>query len=213
MVDSDAKETGAEVQLPVGRAGRIWPTMVLGAIILFCGICMGVGGSILYFDRNGEKPGSTSKDDKVPGKITEEIAGKLGLDQATKQEVLSIVEERHNAIRQIRREAWEQIQQEMVKWKDEMKSVLPGEKYELWEKHVNELHRQKPGRFRHRHPPKEHVKSDHRIVLRRMFERHDRNGDGRLTREELPNQVWEKMKRTDRNGDGAITREEMKRKR
>ncbi len=43
----------------------------------------------------------------------------------------------------------------------------------------------------------------------RMFERFDKNGDGRLTVDEVPTPVWEHLKAADLNQDGAITREEI----
>jgi Ca2+-binding EF-hand superfamily protein len=43
----------------------------------------------------------------------------------------------------------------------------------------------------------------------RMFERMDTNGDGKITRDEIPEQAPPMLERLDSNGDGAITREEL----
>ena len=43
----------------------------------------------------------------------------------------------------------------------------------------------------------------------RMFERMDTNGDGKITRDELPEQAPPMFERMDSDGDGAITREEI----
>lgn len=41
-----------------------------------------------------------------------------------------------------------------------------------------------------------------------LFDRLDRNGDGKLTQDEVPQRLWERLSRADRDGDGAVTREE-----
>ncbi|MCB1091849.1 MAG: hypothetical protein KDL87_09975 [Verrucomicrobiae bacterium] len=42
-----------------------------------------------------------------------------------------------------------------------------------------------------------------------MFERADKNGDGKLTQDEVPAEAWERIGRADKDGDKAVTREEM----
>jgi hypothetical protein len=42
----------------------------------------------------------------------------------------------------------------------------------------------------------------------RMFRQHDKNGDGKLTKDEVPPAVWERLARADADGDGAITKAE-----
>jgi Ca2+-binding EF-hand superfamily protein len=43
----------------------------------------------------------------------------------------------------------------------------------------------------------------------RIFERFDANKDGRLTQDELPAQVAERIMEADADGDGAVTKEEL----
>lgn len=40
------------------------------------------------------------------------------------------------------------------------------------------------------------------------FDRLDENSDGRLTSQELPERLWERLREADANGDGAISRQE-----
>ncbi|HCU36939.1 MAG TPA: hypothetical protein DGT21_16275 [Armatimonadetes bacterium] len=42
-----------------------------------------------------------------------------------------------------------------------------------------------------------------------MFAEFDKNSDGRLTKDELPERFADRMMRADANGDGAITKEEL----
>jgi len=43
-----------------------------------------------------------------------------------------------------------------------------------------------------------------------IFQRLDKNGDGKLTKDELPPRMAERFSKADADGDGAITREELK---
>lgn len=42
-----------------------------------------------------------------------------------------------------------------------------------------------------------------------MWKRADKNGDGKISQDEVPAEAWERMGRLDQNKDGAVTREEM----
>jgi len=42
-----------------------------------------------------------------------------------------------------------------------------------------------------------------------MFDRMDRNGDGKLSKDELPERLAERLMRADTDGDGAVSKEEV----
>lgn len=46
-----------------------------------------------------------------------------------------------------------------------------------------------------------------------LFERHDDNGDGKLTKDEVPEWAWERMVKADADADGAVTLDELKKSR
>lgn len=43
-----------------------------------------------------------------------------------------------------------------------------------------------------------------------MFKRADKNGDGKLTKDEVPEQIWGRISRLDKDEDGAVSEEEAK---
>jgi Ca2+-binding EF-hand superfamily protein len=43
-----------------------------------------------------------------------------------------------------------------------------------------------------------------------MFKRADKNGDGKLTKDEVPEQAWARLSRLDKDGDDAVSQEEAK---
>ncbi len=43
-----------------------------------------------------------------------------------------------------------------------------------------------------------------------MFKRADKNSDGKLTKDEVPERIWEHMSKADADKDGALTPEELK---
>ncbi len=42
-----------------------------------------------------------------------------------------------------------------------------------------------------------------------MFERGDRNKDGKVSKDEVPAFVWERISKLDRNNDGGVTKDEL----
>ena len=48
-------------------------------------------------------------------------------------------------------------------------------------------------------------------MMIRMFEASDKNKDGKLSGDEIPERMKERVSKMDQDGDGAISREEMKR--
>ncbi len=43
-----------------------------------------------------------------------------------------------------------------------------------------------------------------------MFKRADKNSDGKLTKDEVPGEAWDRLSKADKDSDGAITEEEIK---
>jgi len=46
-----------------------------------------------------------------------------------------------------------------------------------------------------------------------VFQRFDKNKDGKLTKSEVSASVWQRMSKADTNGDGAVTKDELKKAR
>lgn len=44
----------------------------------------------------------------------------------------------------------------------------------------------------------------------RMFQRFDKNNDGKLTENEVPPQAWVRLSQADENNDGAVTQDELR---
>ncbi|MBX3184312.1 MAG: hypothetical protein KF915_16915 [Polyangiaceae bacterium] len=47
----------------------------------------------------------------------------------------------------------------------------------------------------------------------KLFERFDANKDGKLTKSEVPEKLWNRLSRADANKDGAVTKAELEAKR
>ncbi len=208
---------------PPGYGRQTWLTLVLGAVILLSGIGIGVGASLIFMDAGKpvEAGDATSSSQEMPMRIASSISEELGLDRETEQAVRAMVEERHHAIWVIRKNASEEIRLEVEKWKEEMKKILPPDKYEQWEQRVDELSRRRGRPFRRhghgRHRPGPHSGKPHSMrkgpgfgpgMIQRLFETRDKDGDGHLAREEVPDFLWERIRTADKNGDDRISREE-----
>lgn len=208
---------------PAGYRRQTWLTLVLGAVILLSGIGIGVGATLIFMDaeKTVETGDTTSSSQEMPMRIASSISEELGLDRETEQAVRAMVEERHRAIWDIRKNASEEIRLEVEKWKEEMEQILPPDKYEQWEQRVDELSRRRGRPFRRRghgrHRPGPHSGKPHSMrkgpgfgpgMMERLFETRDKNGDGNLAGEEVPGFLWERIRTADKNGDDRISREE-----
>ncbi len=49
--------------------------------------------------------------------------------------------------------------------------------------------------------------------MAKLFERFDANKDGKLTKKEVPERLWERLSAADANKDGAVTKAELEAKR
>ena len=121
---------------------QIYLQMVVGAIILFCGIVIGSGATLLHLkDRmimRGPRP-------PVPD-VVEDIKNRYDLTDEQAEKVEDIFKRRRETMRAIFEESRQKMEAEFQKINLEMKEILSSEQYERWENDFKSR-RRGPGGF------------------------------------------------------------------
>lgn len=141
-----------------------------------------------------------------PERIAERLARDLDLTPAQTEEIRNIFRAQHEELQAIRRDAEPRVREVLDRTHALVMAELTDAQQAAWEERYERMRRRMraPGWQR----PRETRDPD------RLIERFDRDGNARLSREELA-AAWkrlsaEQFERMDRNGDGALDAEELR---
>lgn len=118
---------------------RRWKVILLGLVILFCGMIIGGGltlhiGHLMIF--HALNPG-----DEMASHISRRIDRKLDLTETQRSQVNQIVDRRVAAFKEILNEAYPQIQEQIQLMHDEVDRVLTEKQKVKWEEHIDNMKR------------------------------------------------------------------------
>jgi hypothetical protein len=116
---------------------RRWKLVLLGLIILFCGMVIGAGitfhmGSVMIFRAMG--PG-----DGMAERIAKRIDRDLGLTEAQRTQVAEIVARRVSAFKRLLTEIYPRIKGQVTLLHDEIAPILTEEQKLKWAKHCKRM--------------------------------------------------------------------------
>ncbi|MBN1805902.1 MAG: hypothetical protein JW837_11685 [Sedimentisphaerales bacterium] len=121
---------------------QIYLQMVIGAVILFCGIVIGSGATLLHLkDRmimRGPRP-------PLPD-IVEDMQGRYDLTDEQAKKVEDIFRRRRETMHDLFEDSRQKIEAEFQKISSEIKEILTPEQYERWENDFKSR-RRGPGGF------------------------------------------------------------------
>lgn len=120
-----------------------WRQLVLGLVILLCGIAIGAGGGLLL----GRKAlvHTIRGRDPNPRELTGRMGQRLNLTAEQRKQVEAIVAERMGAVRKIREDSRPRISEQMQLMQKEVAEVLSDEQKAEWRKWFREVQRARPG--------------------------------------------------------------------
>jgi hypothetical protein len=124
------------------RRKQMYLQMIVGAIILFCGIVIGSGTTLLQLKDRMIIPGPRPP---LPD-IVEDIQSRYDLTKEQTEKVEDILGKSREKMRTLFEESRQKIEAEFQKISLEMKEVLSPEQYEQWENDFKSR-RRGPGRF------------------------------------------------------------------
>ena len=140
VIMSEEKESKESPVNPPPQAPkkRRWKLVLLGLIILFCGVVIGAGitfhvGSVMIF--HAMSPG-----DEMAERITKRIDRNLGLTDEQRSQVAEIVARRVSAFKGIHTSVSPRIKEQFALLHDDIAPILTEKQKLKWEKHYERMH-------------------------------------------------------------------------
>ena len=153
--ESSAHKTteSARLQARLAHRGRrpyLLATVLL-VIALLAGMVIGVGGTVIYFERRGRpKPPSP---EEVGRKLVKDIGDFLDLNETEKERMREAIVARMQKVAEIRKQSWENIQEQFDALSYENEDILGPERYGKWVAERDRRHIEKRGKpWRPRRP-------------------------------------------------------------
>ncbi len=122
---------------PQTRKKNRWKSVLLGLVILFCGMVIGAGitfhaGNVMMF--RAISPGG-----EMAERVTKHIDRDLDLTDEQRSQVAKIVAHRVSAFKNILIDAYARIKEEFESLHDEVAPILTEEQKLKWEKHYKKI--------------------------------------------------------------------------
>ena len=200
MVEGNVPSQDAEtVVVPPSPPRRVWPTALFGLIMLVSGAACGVGLTLLL-TRTGEEKQDPRQETHPPlsRRIAARIAKTCKLTDEQVKQVEAIAERYQKAARSVRAEFMDKMGAEFETFRNEIKAVMTPEQFQAFDEHWKRL--RSPRRDYRRNNRREHG---------RLLPRLDANKDGKLTQDEVPAAMWQRLSKADTNGDGGVDQKEL----
>lgn len=126
----------------VGSSGftpkkRRWRVVLLGILILVCGIAIGAGGTAVIMRHIILR--AIQHPEEAPQRIADRVRGKLGISDEQAVRIKAILSERQKAIQALRRQVQPQIENELNQAREEVAALLNPQQAEKWRKRFDKL--------------------------------------------------------------------------
>jgi len=122
------------------RRREVWLSIILGSLILLCGIA--IGSSVVILGFREEMTHYGIHPDRSPAIIAARMQRQLELTDEQTKKVQSLLQKRFKAVQATHKEAQKKIDAEHKQLRAEMKKVLTDEQFELWDAHFKRMQEQ-----------------------------------------------------------------------
>jgi len=119
------------------RRRRAWPMVLLGAVILFSGMVIGGGMTLLWVQRRIVY--MIHHPENAPATITAHVRSKFGLTDEQAKQVEAVLQARQKGIQAIRREFQPKIMVQVELARDEVAAVLTPEQAQEWKAYFDSM--------------------------------------------------------------------------
>ncbi len=111
--------------------------LLLGMVILLCGVVIGSGATVIILHRVVIH--AIHNPEEVPGRIARQVGKKLKLTREQTAKIKAILTDRQKALLAIRREVYPQVERELQKAKEQVAAILEPEKAKSWNERFDQL--------------------------------------------------------------------------
>jgi uncharacterized membrane protein len=125
---------------PAPPRSRVWPEVLLGLVILLCGIIIGAGGTVLV-GRVFLVPGQP---DRTSREIARHVSQRLDLSPDQQKQVRQIVRQHIERVNQIRESGRQEAEKELALMRDDVAKVLTPEQAQAWRTEFERVRRFAP---------------------------------------------------------------------
>ncbi|HTY23792.1 MAG TPA: hypothetical protein VMC85_11710 [Desulfomonilaceae bacterium] len=139
MTDQNSEISSSTVGLSIPRKAGRGRSVLLGLIILLCGILIGAGVTIVVLHKVVLH--AIHHPEEMPRRVTERLRHKLGLSDEQAVKVRAILTERQKAFQELRRAARPKVEREIERLKEEIASVLDEKQARKWREQLEKLRR------------------------------------------------------------------------
>jgi hypothetical protein len=140
MTGQHTEISPSSLELPIPPRRRPWRSLLLGLIILLCGILIGTGGTVIVLQKVVLY--AIHHPEEVPNRVAERMRNKLGLSDEQTKKVKAILAERQRAFLALRRAARPKVEQELERLREEVATILDKNQARKWRKRFDALTRQ-----------------------------------------------------------------------
>jgi hypothetical protein len=124
-------------ELPAIPKPRKWRTLLLGVVILLCGMLIGSGATVVILHRVVIQ--AIHNPEQVPARIAKRIGRKLKLTQDQTSRIRAILLDRQKALLAIRREVYPRVDRELQEAKEQVAATLDPAKAKAWNERFEHL--------------------------------------------------------------------------
>jgi hypothetical protein len=124
------------VKLPTPRRKR-WRGVLLGVVILVCGIVIGAGGTVIVVHRALSH--AIHHPEEASERASQRLRRKLDLTEEQTARVKSIIAARQQKIQALRRQWQPLVEDELLGLREDVAAVLEPEKAKRWRERFNGL--------------------------------------------------------------------------
>ena len=139
---SDVTESKPKTPPALRRKRGTWRRVLLGLVILVCGMFIGAGGGLILVRHVARR--AAEHPERVPPRATARLTKVLSLSEEQATEVEAIIARRLGALDRIKRDAMPHVAEELEGARAEIEAVLNDEQKIEWRKRWKRIRRSFP---------------------------------------------------------------------
>ncbi len=140
MISPNPETPSSTSEFPLLRRRRPWRSLLLGLIILFCGMLIGAGITVIILQKVVLY--AIHHPEEIPNRLTERLRNKLGLTDEQTKNVKAILIERQKAFMALRRATRPKMERELEQLREDVAAILDKNQARKWRKRFDTLRRQ-----------------------------------------------------------------------